>query len=237
MTVRWETTQVDGKPMRIYLGVPDRPGPHPGVLVAQHAGGVDAQMQDVVHRLHREGYVVAAPELFHRQPADADPTKRSSMLLDKEIIADLTATIAHLKTLQAQAAPLGIVGFCMGGRVSYLAATAIRELKAAAVFYGANIMKALGDGPSPFERSASIQCPVIGFFGAEDANPSPDDVKKIDAELTRLGKWHEFHTYLNAGHAFQNFIDKRYRERASRGSWHEMLAFFTEHLKRGGASA
>ena len=238
MTVRWETTPVEGKTMRIYLGVPDRPGPHPGILVAQHAGGVDAQIQDAVHRLHREGYVAAAPELFHRQPADADPTKRTSMLIDKEILADLNATIAHLRTLRVPVAPLGIVGFCMGGRVSYLAATAISELKAAAVFYGGNIMKPLGDGPSPFERSANIQCPMIGFFGAEDANPSPDDVNKIDAELTRLKKWHEFHTYLNAGHAFQNFWSpERYRERPSRGSWHEMLAFFTEHLKRSGSAA
>ena len=232
MTVRWETTQVDGKAMRIYLGVPDRPGPHPGILVAQHAGGVDAQMQDTVHRLFREGYVVAAPELFHRQAADMDPTKRTGALLDKEILSDLNATIAHLKTLRVAVAPLGIVGFCMGGRVSYLAATAISELKAAAIFYGGNIMKALGDGPSPFERSANIQCPVIAFTGADDANPSPDDMRKIDAELTRLKKVHEFHLYLNAGHAFQNFIADRYRERASRASWTEMLAFFTEHLKR-----
>ena len=233
MTVRWETTQVDGRPMRIYLGVPERPGPRPGILVAQHAGGVDAQIQDVVHRLFREGYVVAAPELFHRQPADMDPSKRTGALLDKEILADLNATIAHLRTLSVTAAPLGIVGFCMGGRVSYLAATAISELKAAAVFYGGNIMKALGDGPSPFERSANIQCPIIAFTGADDANPSPDDMKKIDAELTRLKKVHEFHLYLNAGHAFQNFIADRYRERASRASWTEMLAFFTGHLKRG----
>lgn len=233
MSVRWETTQVDGKSMRIYLGVPDRPGPHPGILIAQHGSGVDAQIQDTVHRLHREGYVAAAPELFHRQPADTEPSKRISLLLDKEVLADLNATIAHLKTLRVTVAPLGVVGFCMGGRVSYLAATAISELKAAAVFYGGNIMKPLGDGPSPFERSASIQCPMIGFFGAEDGNPSPDDVKKIDGELTRLKKWHEFHTYLNAGHAFQNFVSERYRERASRASWHEMLAFFTEHLKRG----
>jgi len=48
MPVRWETTKVDGKDMRIYLGVPDRPGPHPGIVVAQHAGGVDAQIQDAV---------------------------------------------------------------------------------------------------------------------------------------------------------------------------------------------
>jgi carboxymethylenebutenolidase len=233
MTVRWETTQVDGKPMRIYLGVPDGPGPHPGLLVAQHAGGVDAQIQDTVHRLFREGYVVAAPELFHRQPVDMDPGKRTGALLDKEIIADLNATIAHLKTLGTAVAPLGIVGFCMGGRVSYLAASAISGLKAAAMFYGGNTFKALGDGPSPFARSADIQCPIIGFSGADDANPSPDDMKKIDTELTRLNKVHEFHLYLNAGHAFQNFIADRYRERASRASWAEMLAFFAEHLKRG----
>lgn len=235
MAVRWDVTQVDGRSMRIYVGVPDRPGRHPAILIAQHGGGVDAQMQDTVHRLHREGYVVAAPELFHRLPADADPGKRTGMLLDDEILSDLNATLAHLKTLPMTIGPVGIVGFCMGGRVAYLAATAIPALRAAAVFYGGNIMKALGDDPSPFERSASIECPIIGFFGAEDTNPSPDDVKRIDAELTRLGKWHEFHTYMNAGHAFQNFITDRYRERAARASWTEMLAFFSERLKRGAA--
>jgi carboxymethylenebutenolidase len=61
-------------------------------------------------------------------------------------------------------------------------------------------------------------------------------VRRIEAELTRLGKWHEFHTYNNAGHAFQNFLSDRYRERASRASWIELLAFFTEYLKRGSAA-
>lgn len=233
MPVRWESTQVDGREMRIYVGVPDRPGPHPGIVVAQHGSGVDAQIQDAVHRLHREGYVVAAPELFHRQPAQVEGS-RVNLLRDDEIIADINATVAHLKTLRVTVAQLGIAGFCMGGRVAYLMACVNPEFKAAAVFYGGNIMKALGDGPSPFGRSAGIKCPVIGFFGAEDGNPSPDDVRKIDAELTRLGKWHEFHMYNNAGHAFQNFASpERYRERAARASWTEMLAFFTEYLKRG----
>jgi len=89
--------------MRIYLGVPDRPGPHPGIVIAQHAGGVDAQIQDGVHRLHREGYVVAAPELFHRQAADVDPAKRTSLPLDSEIIADVNATLGHLQTLRSRA--------------------------------------------------------------------------------------------------------------------------------------
>lgn len=232
MTVRWETTQVQGQPMRIYLGMPNRPGPHPTVLIAQHAGGVDAQMQDGVHRLYRAGYAVAAPELFHRQDPGIEPLKRTSLLRDDEIIADLNATIAHLKSLPVVIGPIGIIGFCMGGRVAYLAAGSIPELKAAVVFYGGNTMKALGDGPSPFERTQNIQCPVLGFFGADDTNPSPDDVKRLDAELTRLGKWHEFHTYAGAGHAFQNFTGERYRERAARASWTEMLAFLTERLKR-----
>jgi carboxymethylenebutenolidase len=231
MTVRWETTEVDGGPMRLYVGAPDRAGPHPVVLVAQHAAGVDAQIQDAVHRLHREGYIVAAPELFHRQAADVDPTKRSSMLRDDEIIADLRATIAHLKNSMALG-PIGIVGFCMGGRVSYLATGSLPELACAVVFYGGNIMKALGDGPSPFERTANIQCPVLGCFGANDANPSPEDVQRIAAELAKHGKWHEFHTYRDAGHAFQDFIRAdRHCARPARASWGEMLAFLDERLR------
>ena len=198
-----------------------------------HNSGLDAQMQDVVHRLHREGYVTAAPDFFHRQPAgDLTPQQRSQMLRDNEVIADVNATISHLKNMRLTVAPLGIVGFCMGGRISYLLACVQPEFRAAAVFYGGNTMQAR-DGPSPFERSSSIQCPLLGCFGVEDANPSQDDVKKIDAELTRLKKWHEFHSYNNAGHAFQNFSNpERYRERAARASWTEMLAFFTEYLKR-----
>jgi carboxymethylenebutenolidase len=59
-------------------------------------------------------------------------------------------------------------------------------------------------------------------------------VKQIAAELTRLGKPHEFHSYNNAGHAFQNFLDApRYRERPAHGTWGEMLAFFAQNLRTG----
>jgi len=233
MAIGWQTTKVGGKDMRMYVGVPDRPGPHPVVLVAQHAGGVDAFIQDVVHRLHRSGYVAAAPELFHRQPATGvEAVARTGLLRDDEIIADLEATIAHLKSTLGALGPIGITGFCMGGRVTYLGAGSISGLKAAGVFYGGNIMKALGSGPSPFERSANIECPVLGLFGVEDQNPSPADVAQIDAELTRLGKWHEFHVYQNAGHAFLNFMNaERYRARPARAAWEELVSFLDERLK------
>jgi carboxymethylenebutenolidase len=158
---------------------------------------------------------------------------RIGMLKDDEIIADMNATLAHMKSVKSPAiGPVGIVGFCMGGRVSYLVAAANNEIRACTVFYGGNILKQWGSLPSPYDRTKDISCPVIGFFGSEDTNPSPEDVKKIAAELARLGKPHEFHSYNGAGHAFQNFLDAtRYRERPARGTWSEMLAFFSQHLK------
>ena len=234
MPVRWDTVQVNGKAMRIYMGVPDGEPRRAGILVAQHGPGLDAFIQDVVHRLFRAGYIAAAPELFHRQPAEVpEGTSRVTLLKDDEIIADMNATLAHMKGLkEVSVGPVGIVGFCMGGRVCYLMAAANRELKACAAFYGGNMFKQWGGLPAPFERLKDIECPVIGFYGNEDTNPSPDDVNKIDAELTRLGKPHEFHRYDGAGHAFQNFLDAaRWRARPARGSWSEMLAFFAQHLK------
>lgn len=234
MPVRWDTVTIGGKPMRVYLGVPEGEPRRVGLLVAQHGPGVDGFIQDVVNRLFRQGYIAAAPELFHRQPSQLkEGQTRVGLLKDDEIIADMNATLAHLRSLKDPAVgPIGIVGFCMGGRVSYLMAAANSELNACAVFYGGNVFKQWGSLPAPFDRTKDVACPVIGFYGNEDTNPSPEDVNRLDAELTRLNKPHEFHRYNGAGHAFQNFLDAaRYRERPARGSWSEMLAFFAQHLK------
>jgi carboxymethylenebutenolidase len=234
MAVRWDTVTVDGKPMRVYTGVPEGAPRRAGILVAQHGPGLDGFVQDAVVRLFREGYVAAAPELFHRQPAQIpEGATRVGLLKDDEVITDMNAALAHIRGLKEVAVgPVGVVGFCMGGRVSLLMAAANSELKACTVFYGGNVFKQWGSLPSPFDRVKDINCPVIGFYGNEDTNPSPDDVNKLDAELTRLGKPHEFHRYDGAAHAFQNFLDaSRYRERPARGSWSEMLAFFSQHLK------
>jgi carboxymethylenebutenolidase len=233
MTVRWENVNVAGKSMRTYIAMPDAPGPHPAVIIGQHVWGIDEPIQDVVHRLHREGYAVAAPELFHRQPAGIEQLKRIPLLDDGETVDDMNACIAHLKALNPALGRVGVAGFCMGGRVSYLMATANPALSAAVVLYGGAIMSPLGPHPTPFARSADINCPVLGLFGEKDANPSPEDTAKISAELTRLNKWHEFHTYRDAGHAFMNFSSAdRYRHRPAQAAWGEMMAFLEMHLRR-----
>ncbi len=247
MKSRWDTVQVDGNPMRVYSAVPDAPGPHPGVVVIQHASGVDVFTQTMVDRLTHEGYAAAAPDLYHRQDdnilkevANLPPEQRMAKIRtkmerfrDPEITADVTAAAEYLRGhVDAKAGPIGITGFCMGGRVTYLAAATVPGLAAAAVFYGGTMLKPWGDGPSPFDLTANIACPLIGFFGGDDTNPSPDDVQKISAELDKHGKSHTFHSYPGAGHAFQNFENPTsYRKEASQDSWEKLLAFFQEHLK------
>ena len=124
-----------------------------------------------------------------------------------------------------------MVGFCMGGRAVYLMSALNADLKAGVMYYGADAFRAWGDGPSPFERTAKIHCPIMGHFGEDDLNPSPADMRKLDAELTRHGKVHEFHSYAGAGHAFANIGSPKYREHAARASWPRTFGFFAKHLK------
>jgi carboxymethylenebutenolidase len=233
---RWDTIQVDGQPMRVYLDIPSGGGGRPGVVVIMHGPGLDRFIENQVEDLARHGYVAIAPDLYHRQPQDgSDMMARIGRLRDQEILADVDASVSHLKGLKdEQVGPLAVLGFCMGGRITYMLAGARPALwQAAGVFYGGNIMKAWGEGPTPFDLTSQIAAPMIGFFGVEDTNPSPDDVKKIDAELTKHGKKHEFHVYDGAGHAFLNFMNaERHRPKQAAEAWPKMLGFLDQHVKR-----
>lgn len=232
---RWDTIEVDGQPMRVYLGIPGETGPIPAVIVIQHGPGVDRFMEDRVERLTEQGYLAAAPDLYHRQPPGGDVMTRIGRLRDAEVISDVHAALRHIRSLrEARVGSIGIIGFCMGGRVTYLMAGSNPVFRAAGVFYGGNIMKPWGEGPSPFELTRHIQCPVAGFFGLEDANPSPADVKTISAELDRFGKPHEFHSYDGAGHAFLNFTNPAvFREGPAADAWGKLLEFLRRHLRAG----
>lgn len=84
---------------------------------------------------------------------------------------------------------------------------------------------------SPFDRTAQIACPVLGLFGQDDPNPSPADVDRIDAELSRCGVAHEFHRYAGAGHAFLNVTNaERYRPEQARDAWDLALGFLARHV-------
>jgi carboxymethylenebutenolidase len=151
---------------------------------------------------------------------------------DDNIIADVRAAVDYVKAQPfVQGDKIGIVGFCYGGRVSYLASCNVSDLSASVVFYGGGIGMALGDGQSPLEQTANISCPMLGLFGEEDANPTPEDVANMDAELTKAGKAHEFHNYGGAGHGFHCEARASYRAEAAADAWGKAMAWFDKHLK------
>ncbi len=231
MSGSFEVLAVDGSDMRCYLATPDA-GPAPGVVVCMHAPGVDDFIRTIVDRLEAEGFGAIAPDLYHRQTQpEESPLARMAKLRDDEILRDLDAATAHLRGLDAISADCtGVVGFCMGGRLSYLDAAHDAQLRAAVVFYGGNIMVPWGDGPAPFEQTERIGCPLLGLFGEEDGNPSPDDVAKLDAELERLGRAHEFVSYPGAGHAFLNQARPSFRAEAAADAWSRCVAWLRRHL-------
>jgi carboxymethylenebutenolidase len=246
MSARWEQLNVDNSPMDIYLDEPQGEGPHPAVVVIMHGPGLDTFTQTTASRLAEQGYVVAAPNMFHhmsdydaRKPAEEQrrpqgAPSRVAELNDPHVVADVNATVAYLRGMpQVGSSPIGITGFCMGGRVSFLMAAVSGEFSAAAPFYGGNTMALWGDGKiTPFDQFAQVSCPILAFFGEDDANPSPDDMQKLDAELSSRGKAHEFHSYPGAGHSFMSFDNPNsYREEAAKDAWDRLTAFFDAHLK------
>ena len=223
--------------MEVYASVPSGQGqgPFPAVIVSQHGGGVDKFIQEMADRLAEAGYAAVAPNLFHRYSDEmlADRSGRVQHLSDPEIVADINATVAFLQAHPAvNGDRIGVTGFCMGGRVTWLAAASNPYVKAAVPYYGGNIDVIWGAGEkSPFELTEGINCPVLFHFGEKDVNPSAEDKAKFDAELTRLGTAHTFYTYPDADHAFMDYTAQRHNEAAFELSWPRTLEFFDGHLK------
>jgi len=225
---RFDTVEVNGSPMRICIAAPEGDGPHPAVIVMCHIGGLDAFTEDRVERLAAAGYVAAAPDTFHYHEWIEDKEARRATLRDELIVDDIEAAIAHLeRTERVDPERIAIMGHCMGGRTAMLGAGNISRLGPLVVYYGGRTMISWGgEGPTPFERIPHLKGPVIGFFGMDDTEPSPEDVDKIEAEMKRHGITCAFHRYEGAGHAFQNFLrTERYREEAANDSWEKTLRF------------
>lgn len=234
--VRFDEITVDGSPMRLCFAEPPGTGPHPGVIVMCHGLGLDDFTTSVVDRLAQEGYIAAAPHVFHRQTGDEDRAQKIAKMVDGEIVSDMAASIGYLQSKTSlDSARLAILGHCMGGRMAFLGACAEPRFSAAVIHYSGNVMMSWGDEDPPvYERLKNIACPVIGYFGNDDGNPSPEDVNRIEAELGRCGIEHEFFRYDGAGHAFQNWNSQSvYREAASDDAWGRTLVFLGQHLGAG----
>ena len=227
---------VGGSEMDMYAALPDGSGPHPAVVIAFHVGGLDDFDRKMADQLAEAGFVAVVPDLFHRfskEVMDGPRLDRLGHLKDADIISDMNAAVDFLSSNSAiDNDRIGVTGFCMGGRIAWLMAASNQIFKCTVPFYGGNIMGNWGPGDTPFSMSNNINCPMLFHFGAEDGNPSVADRDTFDAELKRLGKDFEFHTYDGAGHAFMDHTNPdRYHEASAAAAWPRTIDFFNNHLK------
>ena len=225
---------VDDSGMNLFITRPESEKPLPAVIVIQHQNGVDRFTEEMTERAAAAGYVAVAPDLYHCDGPDCkdDGPTRRGRVRDVNVIKDVAATVNYLKAHKAvDGGHMAIIGFCMGGRVAYLMAAAGRDFRAAITWYGGSCFRKWGDGPTPFERTAEINCPIQGHFGATDQNPSLDDMAKLDLELTKHGKGHDFYAYKDTGHAFMDrHHPEKYVAESDRVSWQRGMEFLKKHL-------
>lgn len=238
-----EIQAADG-PMPAYAVRPDGPGPHPGVIVVMEAFGLNAHIKGVAERIAREGYLTVAPDLYYREAcavADYSDLPRALALMstldDAKIVEDVRAVMGWLaRQPGGRADRIGITGFCMGGRVSFLAACHL-PLRAVAPFYGGGIGRVMQPSERtprpPIDDAVGIDGRLLIFYAERDAFIPPDEVALVRDRLEKLGKRAEVVVYPGAEHGF--FCDERasYHPAAAQDAWRRLLRFFEAYLSPG----
>lgn len=213
----------------------------PGVLVVHHMPGWDEWTREVVRKLAQHGFNAVAPDLHFRQ-GPGTPTEKSARIreiggqIDAQIIGDLKGGETYLRDLPTSSGKVGLIGFCSGGRVAYMAAAKMPTLDCAVDCWGGNVTSPPGklndnQPVAPFDMTPDIAMPLLGLFGSDDGNPRPNQVDQIEAALKAQKKEHEFHRYDGAGHAFFNTAGDRYRANQALDGWEKVFAFFQKHLR------
>ena len=223
-----------------YLARPLGAGPFPGVIVIHEVFGLVPHIKEIALRFATRGYVAVAPDLHYRDgPGDVDDVasavRAAGGVPDERCIGDVGGALDLLQSLPYCTGRVGVIGYCSGGRQTYVVACNVQGIEAAVDCYGGRVVAGPGDlnerqPIAPIDMTEQLGCPLLGLFGADDANPSPEQVAQIEQELTRHGKAYEFQVYEGAGHGF--FADYRpsYSQEAAVDGWERVLAWFAKNL-------
>jgi carboxymethylenebutenolidase len=210
-------------------------------MVIMEAFGLNDHIKDVTERIASEGYVAIAPDLYYRESPNVvgyDQLQEAIALMQRldagKVVADLQSVITHLKTQTFVIGErIGITGFCMGGKIAFMAACKFpTDIKAAVSFYGGGIAD---DTPTaPLNAAGDLQAPVLCFFGEMDPYIPLSQVKKIEDRLRALGKSFEVKVYADADHGF--FCDERasYHPEAAQDAWEKTKSWFAKSLQDSG---
>jgi carboxymethylenebutenolidase len=229
-----------GDEINAYRALTGENGERPGVVVIHHMPGWDSPTKEIARRFAAFGYNAICPNLYAREGMDVDPDDAASAargkggVSDEQAVGDIGAAIDALRALPNSNGKVGVIGYCSGGRQSFLTAVSL-PVDAAVDCYGAFVV---GTPPEGFplkvvplvDRTASLRCPLLGLFGADDQYPTPEHVAELEQVLTEHGKTYEFHSYEGAGHAFFSTDRPSFRPEAALDGWQRVFSWFEKYL-------
>ena len=234
MTSPVRTTWIDIAPgFAGFLALPPA-GSGPGLLLWQEIFGVNEHIRAVAGQYALSGFTVLAPDAFWRQAPRVElgyegaERERGRALVQGytgvDALADIAAAVQALRTRPEVSGPVGSIGYCMGGRLAYLAA-ATAGVDAAVAYYGGGIQGQL-------EQAAGIRCPVQFHYAEKDDHIPPAAVEQVRQAMA--GKVSELHVYRGAMHGFNCWARSSYHVPSAALAQGRTLAFLARHLMDAG---
>ncbi len=222
----------DGTKMAAFVAEPENPA-KAGLLIFQEAFGVNQHIENIARRLAQEGYVAIAPEIFHRTAPvgfEGDYSDFPALkphfdgLSDETLTADTLATYEWLqKEAGIKPEKIGAIGFCLGGRVAFMANAAL-HLGAAVSYYGSRILS------QSMELAKDQKAPLLLAWGGKDKGTPPEKIKELTDALRASGKDFINAEFSEAEHGFNCDDRPAYHPASAAAVWAMTLAFFKKHL-------
>lgn len=229
-----------GDLINAYFARPLGAGPFPGMILVHHMPGWDEWYWEATRKFAQHGYATLAPNLYfrdgHGTPEDvAAKVRASGGVSDDQVVGDLVGARRYLHSQPFSNGKVGIFGTCSGGRHAYLTVCRSPGFDAVVDCWGGRVVMRPEDltpkqPVAPIDYTKDLSCPLLGLFGAEDRNPTPEQVGQHERELKRLGKTYEFHMYPNAGHGFFYHDRPTYRQEQAVDGWKKVFAFLEKNL-------
>ena len=233
-------TGSNGDPINAYMARPLGAGPFPAMVLVHHMPGWDEWYREATFKFANQGYVTLTPNLYYRAghgtPEDvAAKVRGEGGIPDDQAVGDLAGALKYLRELPYSTRKVGIFGTCSGGRHAYLAACRVPGFDAIVDCWGGNVVMTPeqldGKRPvSPLDYTKDLSCPILGLFGNEDKNPTPEQVDQHEAELKKHNKNYEFHRYDGAGHGFFYYQYPAYRQAQAMDGWQKVFTFLEKVL-------
>jgi carboxymethylenebutenolidase len=223
----------DGNRFAAFAALPDETG-GAGVVVLPDVRGLYRFYEELALRFAEVGHAAVAMDYFGRTAGtekrgdDFEYMPHVEQTTQVGVQSDVAASAAFLRSAEGGSCSVVFtVGFCFGGRNSWLAAADEHELAGAVGFYG-RPGAGRPDAPGPTQRAGEIQAPILALMGGDDPGIPLEDVTAFDEALDAAGVEHEVVVYPGAPHSF---FDRKYEEfaAASEDAWNRVLGFIARY--------